>query len=67
MASGEILLLSYIPNVTASDTLCPICNMREQENDVHFIGRLDIWGRSGQSGVVHYAVLTMGKRRSTDG
>jgi len=30
MARGEILPLSYIPNVTASDTVCPICNMREQ-------------------------------------
>jgi len=42
MARGEILPLSYIPNVTASDTVCPICNMREQENVVHFIGRCTI-------------------------
>jgi len=39
MERREILPLSYIPNVTASDTVCPIYNMREQENVVHFIGR----------------------------
>jgi len=38
MARGEILPLSYIPNVTASNTVCPICSMGEQENVVHFIG-----------------------------
>jgi len=37
MARGEILPLSYIPNVTASDTVCPIFNMKEQENVVHFM------------------------------
>jgi len=42
MARGEILPLSFIRNVTASDTVCPICNMREQENVVHFIGRCPI-------------------------
>jgi len=42
MARGEILPLSYIPNVTASDTVGPICSMREQENVVHFIGRCPI-------------------------
>jgi len=42
VARGEILPLSYIPTVTASDTVCPICNMREQENVVHFIGRCPI-------------------------
>jgi len=42
MARGKILPLSYFPNVTASDTVCPICNMREQENVVHFIGRCPI-------------------------
>jgi len=42
MARGEILPLSYIPNVPASDTMCPICNLKEQENVVHFIGRCPI-------------------------
>jgi len=42
MARGEILPLSYIPNVTASDTVCPICNIREQKNVVHFIRRCPI-------------------------
>jgi len=32
MGRGEILPLSYNPNVIASDTVCPVCNMREQEN-----------------------------------
>jgi len=46
MARGEILQLSYIPNVTASDTVCPIYNMREQEIVVDFIGSCPILRRS---------------------
>jgi len=42
MGRGEILPLSYNPNVIASDTVCPVCNMREQENILHFIGRCPI-------------------------
>jgi len=46
MARGDFLPLSLIPNVTASDTVCPICNMREQKNVVDFIGSCPILRRS---------------------
>ena len=39
---GELLKLNYLPHIQTTSSICPLCNLKCEENVLHFVGQCPI-------------------------